>query len=250
MYAKDWLLKPVQENNDFEDFDDENDETLSLSDLPLNNNSSSDYWVNDVANEDQESSSFDQEMFEFFSAKEDFSAASSPKDNIIFCGKLIPYKGEREQERSSCQNISDELKERKKSSIFSWKSFSLNRSKSTSALKIQQEQEKTYRTCKTFPEASSEKKHDFPVKKVPALFSSPSKSRWYLLAFGIGRYPMEMELNDIKTRQNKLSDSKMRRSVRSPATMFQSDYVKELVERSGKRKRGWWGFIRGFGCKE
>ncbi|KAF2318564.1 hypothetical protein GH714_008944 [Hevea brasiliensis] len=70
-----------------------------------------------------------------------------------------------------------------------------------------------------------------------SLQSSPSKSRWNLFAFGVGRYPMEMELNDMKTRQSKLSDSKMRLSLKRPAKAFRSDDRRELADRSGKERK-------------
>ncbi|KAF2295835.1 hypothetical protein GH714_034430 [Hevea brasiliensis] len=249
MDAKAWNLKPFRDNYEyFQELGDEDDEALSLCDLPLNSEAAS--VSDDFSSEDQRSS-IDQDLFEFFS--EDFTSASAyrPKDNnIIFCGKLIPYKGENvDGKAQNSDNTSKANKEANNNSIFPWKSYSFNKSRRYS---VKTQQEKSYRTSKTSPELSPDKKcmdkYDFPMKK-ESLLASPTKSRWYLFAFGVGRYPMEMELNDIKTRQSKLSNGKMRRSMKSPAKTSRSDDRRELAERSRKREKYWWGLLNILGCK-
>lgn len=247
MDAKSWNLKPVKENNDYfqqlEDDDDE-EEALSLCNLPLNSEAASDW---DDFSREVQSSSIDQDLFEFFS--EDFTSSSSyPKDNIIFCGKLITLDHGKEQKSEN----TIKAKEAKKtsSSTFPWKSsYSFNKLRSFS---VKMQREKSYRTRKTFPEISPEKKcvdkYDFPMKEA-SLARSPTKSRWNLFAFGVARYPMEMELNDIKTRQIKLSDTKLSRSLKSPTKTSRSDDRRELGERSGKREKGWWGLLNILGCR-
>ncbi|KAJ9159960.1 hypothetical protein P3X46_025408 [Hevea brasiliensis] len=249
MDAKAWNLKPVKENCEYLQKldDDDDDEALSLCDLPLNSEAASDW--DDFSGEDQ-SSSLDPDLFEFISEDFTSSASAYPKDNIIFCGKLISYKGENvDHEKEQNSDNTSKVKDAKKSCIFPWKSYSFNKLRSSS---VKLQRKKSYRTCNTFLERSPDKKgadkYDFPMNKV-SLQSSPSKSRWNLFAFGVGRYPMEMELNDIKTRQSKLSDSKMRLSLKRPAKTFRSDDRRELVDRSGKREKGWWGLLSIFGCK-
>ncbi|KAF2318574.1 hypothetical protein GH714_008992 [Hevea brasiliensis] len=90
MVAKDFILGAVSENSPYrEDFDDA-EETLSLSDLPLNSNSSVD--LDDFSKEYQSSTFDHQDFFEFFSEDSSASITYRKDNNIIFCGKLIPPK--------------------------------------------------------------------------------------------------------------------------------------------------------------
>ncbi|WCJ19381.1 hypothetical protein M5689_001674 [Euphorbia peplus] len=79
MATKDFNPKELQHNY-FENDDDSEEETLSFSNLPLNNNFSS-------STEHKTSSYEHDNLFEFFS--EDFTN-DYPSIDIIFCGKLIP----------------------------------------------------------------------------------------------------------------------------------------------------------------
>ncbi|KAJ6322919.1 hypothetical protein OIU77_012705 [Salix suchowensis] len=98
-------FQPVHDSSELQDFDDA-EETLSLCDLPLNGEASD--W-DDFSKEDQSlGSCFDQDFFEFFS--EDFTASTHPKDEIIFCGKLITCKGETVAEKT--QNLESTKKAR------------------------------------------------------------------------------------------------------------------------------------------
>ncbi|EEF32680.1 conserved hypothetical protein [Ricinus communis] len=237
-----WSLDPVQENHGFNYDDGDYDDALSLCDLALHNNSNASDW-DDSSKEDQ-SSSFDQDLFEFFS--EDFTASAYPKDNIIFCGKLIPYKGDKEEEQAhNLEKAISKPREGKRSRIFPWKTFSSSRSTRS----------KSYTTCKTFPDLASEsneygmKRYNRVSMKKVSLLGGPARSRWYLFAFGVGRYPMEMELSDIKTRQSKLTDSKMRQSSKAPGKSKADDGREKLDGRGGKRARGWWSLLRILGCK-
>lgn len=242
MVAEEYLNKPVeQESNDnvLQDLDHEAEETLSLCDLVegsnWNNNDFSgpngEYQYQSVSSDD------DQDFFEFFS--EDFTAslasADYPKDNIIFCGKLIPYK----EEAAVRPEQTQKKQKNKKNSIFTWKSSSMKMSRSTSS-KAQQQGIRS-RSYKALSRENGYQNYDFPVKKVSTLATSV-KPRWYLLAFGYGRFPSEMKLRDIKNRQSR----------RTPATKFQSDDVDgDMVKRSGKRSpwKGAWTLLKILGCK-
>ncbi|RDX96981.1 hypothetical protein CR513_20294, partial [Mucuna pruriens] len=72
----------------------EEEETLSLCDLPIYSGSNSAQWGDDFSKEDGCDDDKNDNMFEFFS--EEFSTSSNNNsataENIIFCGKLIPFK--------------------------------------------------------------------------------------------------------------------------------------------------------------
>ncbi|WCJ19373.1 hypothetical protein M5689_001667 [Euphorbia peplus] len=225
MDLQEWrLLNKVQEEED--------EDTLSLCDLALNSVSDSDGSFQ----EDRLSSTFDQEIFDFEFISSDFSATLSayPKDNIIFCGKMIPYKEDQKKGEEATDSIISIGKSKtvSKSFIFPWKySYSVNIPRSTS-VKMEAE-------SKTFPESTEEE--DFAAKKG----GRRRRSRWYLFAFGMGRYKGEMELKDIKTRQSKMiSDGKMRRSLKYDAMEDIESY-----ESSRSEKSKWWSLVRILGCQ-
>ncbi|GMI72550.1 hypothetical protein like AT4G30230 [Hibiscus trionum] len=210
-----------QIKDSWEDFVDEsNEETLSLSDLVLNNDHS-----NDFSKQQEETGDF----FQFFT--EDFPASPSifpENDGIIFCGKIISYKekqpnvGSKPQRRKykierekddekkdfSCRNA-------RKCCLFPWKISSppslFNKSRTFRLSKLTKESKRqSFNKSFSMPayvpknnyEKFSDEKFDFPAKKVSTL-ASPVKSRWYFFAFGVGRFPMEIELKDMKMRQSR-----------------------------------------------
>ncbi|KAL5734905.1 hypothetical protein ACOSP7_032766 [Xanthoceras sorbifolium] len=173
--------------------EEDDEETLSLCDLAVSSNAEDYYWSEFSYNEEDQ----DGDFFEFSS--EDFTASSYPKpnQNIIFCGKLIPYRGEEPVHHEQTQNQNSTLKQQntQKNLIFPWKS--------------KKDRHEQVQSC-----------YDFPVKKVSSTTTvAPSRSRWYLLAFGsFGKgsgYSTRMELRDIKSRQK-------RRRVAAPM-MVRSD---------------------------
>ncbi|PIM98392.1 hypothetical protein CDL12_29132 [Handroanthus impetiginosus] len=115
---------------DMQDATDEADEALSLCDLPLDSDHGvEEYWGEDLSTESQGSSSMsssEQDYFEFFSQELNLSTSSFPPENIIFCGKLIPYKqlDTTEKDSSKVDESSKKQKniEKKKGwGIFRWK---------------------------------------------------------------------------------------------------------------------------------
>ncbi|KAJ6986930.1 hypothetical protein NC653_020231 [Populus alba x Populus x berolinensis] len=238
MVAKETSLHqvPVHDNSELQDFDDAA-ETLSLCDLPLNGYASN--W-DGFSREDQSlGSSFDQDFFEFFS--EDFTASNIyPKDEIIFCGKLITCKGEAVAEKTQILESTKKAKNTKKSFIFPWKSSSFNKSRATSSKQLQEKSDKTLQEPLSenhgFATRKYDDRYDFSMKKV-SILATPTKPRWYFLAFGVGKLPMEMELSDIKMRQSK----------KSPSRMIQSEKVIETSS-GNKRGQGSWSLLRVLGC--
>ncbi|KAF9674846.1 hypothetical protein SADUNF_Sadunf10G0169300 [Salix dunnii] len=233
MVAKEMSPRPLQEDSEVQDFDDEA-ETLSLCDLALYSCASD--W-DDLSKEDQNlGTSFDQDFFEFFNG--DFTASTCPSDNIIFCGKLIPYKGETVEEKAeSLAGSAKKEKNSKKSFRFPWKTSSFNKSRTPPPKQLQEKSDRTLQVPLSENHGLATRKCDdieFPMKKV-SILATPIKPRWYFSAFGVASIPTEMELRDIKTRQNK----------KSPSKMFQSEKGIEMI--SKKRGKGLWGLLRVLG---
>ncbi|KAJ4842323.1 hypothetical protein Tsubulata_049257, partial [Turnera subulata] len=222
-----------EENGEYvDDFGD----TLSLSDLPLNGTSSD--REQDYSRENHSSTFDDQDFFEFFS--EDFTASSytNSADNIVFCGKLISYKGG-EAEVGKVQGLkttTSRPKRGKKNRTFLSKSLSF--SKCTTPFSVYQEEEEA---AISRQEKYSDK-YDSLVKKAaspPPTSPMRSRSSWPLLALGMGRFPVVMELSDIKMRQSK----------QSPRRMFGAENGREMKQRSEKRGKGLWGLLSVLGCR-
>ncbi|KAE8689584.1 hypothetical protein F3Y22_tig00110933pilonHSYRG00130 [Hibiscus syriacus] len=200
--------------------DESNEETLSLSDLVMNNDYSNEFWNDNDFSKQAETG----DLFEFFS--EDFPASASifpennnENDRIIFCGKIISYKenenqpnvgskpkrrkykfeqeNDEEKKDFSCRNA-------KKCCFFPWKISSppsLFKSRTFTSSKSKKEPQ-TQRFNKAFSMPASVSKFHFPDRKVSTL-ATPVKSKWYLFGVGVGRFPMEIELKDMKMRQSR-----------------------------------------------
>ncbi|KAG5222537.1 hypothetical protein IMY05_C2530000400 [Salix suchowensis] len=267
--------EPVQENTRLQDFEDA-EEVFSFSDLSLKNYDN--YWDN-FATQDRSSSSDHHDLFEFFS-EEFTSAASSTNspDSIIFCGKLIPYRGETaaaetelnlglaaqetvvagtEQDLGSAART----KHAKKGSILPSKdsklSLSFNKSTERAAArsnnppkkKKQQKRDKARESTNEVVAArklSVDRKYDCSVMRGPNL-SPLMKSGCYSFRLGVGKFPAEMDMREIKMRQRKKSPT--------PARMFPfpSDDQCDQTDKGGegKRKKNSWGLFRGkssLGC--
>ncbi|KAK9913283.1 hypothetical protein M0R45_037105 [Rubus argutus] len=233
----------------------EAEETLSLCDLPTHSDSAQ--W--DDFSKEYQSSSFDKDednFFEFFS--EEFTASTYPSSNkdIIFCGKLIPYNKEAPQviaaAEKKTQKNSEVSNKKAGCSIKKWRLFRWRRFKGSKhkIVATPNQAKSTSTTTKTisFPASKSYKRCDLSLGKVSILSSNRSKSKWYLFMFGMTKFPTEMELRDIKSRQCR----------RSPSTMFGSNNSEAGDEVTGKgnkgisnnssRTKGLWGLLRNLGC--
>ncbi|CAK9152228.1 unnamed protein product [Ilex paraguariensis] len=228
---------------------DEAEETLSLCDLPICSNEAD--WEYNFTKEDRHSSSSsssEQDYFEFFSQEWSTTISSHHHpENIIFCGKLIPSKtpisGDGHEIESNKQS------NQRKKSLFRWNSDSFSPPKSTSTLKKARLVKKNDPNSLSLPEKirySSDHsgkcgdKYDFSVGKV-SILKSPAKlsrSRRYLFMLGLGRFPMEMELNDIKNRQSR----------RCRSTLPQSAGGNEKLTNGRGRWKGLWRLVRILGC--
>lgn len=224
-------------NEDSNPQDEEAEETLSLCDLPIYSDESN---CDDYSKQDQ-SGSFDVEdaLFEFCS--DDFSVSNSScsgSDNIIFCGKLISYKqpsdsqntGRIASEKFSGNNRQFNAYARTTRGVKSFNSLSISMPKSPVNIKRK-------RTPKS-------DKYDLPAERAMILESSTTKSRWFLFLFGSARFPKEIELSEMRTRQRRSSRPAMFRPPEERMVAGGSSGKKKMV-------RGLWKVLRALviGCR-
>ncbi|XVE68955.1 hypothetical protein DITRI_Ditri09bG0111600 [Diplodiscus trichospermus] len=277
-------MQPITESwQDYEDHDAADEETLSLCDLVISSDAN-EYWNGDFSKEgDHQSNNGD--FFEFFS--EDFPAEAprsylEEKNNIVFCGKIIPFKDQqpRIEDLKQSQSLTigefkqeNDGKKKKISSSSStspWKiSHSFNKSRtypssSSSSSSSKGSKRKSFNKSLSMPAADSknncgkygsdqskklgDEKFDFSVKKVDIL-ATPVKSRWYLFAFGVGRFPMEIELKDMRMRQSRKSKAmKFQAPEGGDGGGERPGNVKGGKERRRSGK-GLWKLLKVLGCK-
>ncbi|GMJ14424.1 hypothetical protein HRI_005111600 [Hibiscus trionum] len=261
-----------QIKDSWQDFGDEsNEETLSLCDLVMETDHSNEFWGDDdFSNQDGNG-----DLFEFSS--EDFPASASifPENNngdIIFCGKIISFResqpGVGKESQKPTFKIEQENYEKKNDfgcgngCLFPWKTSSspslFNKSRTFPSSKSTKESERhSFNKSFSMPASVSknkygkisDKKFDFPAKKVSTL-ASPVKSRWYLFAFGVGRFPMEIELKDMKMRQSRKYKTMKSRALDRGGNGGggQSENVKgDHGRRSGK---GFWRLMKVLGSNQ
>ncbi|GAU15900.1 hypothetical protein TSUD_41220 [Trifolium subterraneum] len=210
-----------EENTLLQDQYDDDDETLSLSDLP-----NSAQW-NDFSKEDGKNSisiyndDDDDNLFEFFS--EEFNT-STTHDNIIFCGKLIPFKDHQHVPHHN----------QKQSALVPKTKLNSKSLKYRNDVKGKEDQElKGNLNVKSFA-------CDYTTMggKV-SLVRCPTKSRWFLFLFGLSSTSRssskEMQLSDIRNRQSR----------REPTVMFPAapENGKEIVK-SKKNGKGMWKLLK------
>ncbi|CAK9308744.1 unnamed protein product [Citrullus colocynthis] len=218
-------------------------ETISLCDLPIYSDESN---CDDYSKQDDQSGSFDNEdtFFEFFS--DDFSVSNSAysgSDDIIFCGKLIPYKQPNDPQnkgRIASEKISEKnCQIRTKSHSFNGKKSSVidTRGREIAYTRTTRGEVKSFDpfsiSLPKNPEYIKRKrrlrleKYDLPAERAMILQSSRTKSRWFLFLFGSASFPKEMELSEMRTRQ--------RRSIQ-PAMFRASEERKVATGRSSGKK--------------
>ncbi|KAL9165403.1 hypothetical protein ABFS82_06G168800 [Erythranthe guttata] len=229
------------------------EETLSLCDLPLYSNSITDQtseWEQFSASTSTSisSSSQDDDYFEFSSQEFTPSAAADfPPENIIFCGKLIPYKQPHNnnqpiliQKANNNSNSPDLLIiESRKNRIEMWKNSSTsNAARGT--------------TLTQSPPPPPKKTYNTNKQINLSLFTSSSssgKTKWYFLFFGSPRFSTEVDLRDFKSRRRSL-----RRQFSSPPPMFRFENQEEdedeyddgdgdFVGGGRNRRLGLWGML-------
>ncbi|XP_030548892.1 uncharacterized protein LOC115754104 [Rhodamnia argentea] len=236
------LQDPTREEEEEED----EAETLSLCDLPLYSDSAE--WDKDgfskVVAEPERAprgasagSCQDQEDLFEFSSSEDWSVSSGHHSgHVIFCGKLIPYGEPLPVVNNPDDLIGKRSAKPKKRRFFRWKLRLFRKSRTSySYRRLRADKKKRSKQ----PEVSHSK--NLPLEKLGSLDGSArkagAKGRWYFLVFGSTRFPMEMELSDMRMRQS--------RRRQSPASMFQS---MDSAEKKYPRNWGLWRLLRTLSC--
>lgn len=203
-------LQAVDDTEELED-------SLSFCDLPIYGDAEN--FSRELHHQSTSSSSSsqseDQQYFAFFCQEWSKTPTTKSDENIFFCGKLIPYK----QPPLIHYNHNPQYDK-----VLRWNSMSSEES-------ISSKPNNSKCTSLQFPIRNDGKldKFDFPVRRV-SMLAPPAKSRWYLFMFGLARFPVEMELRDIRRRQS-------RKSIKS------ND--KSDINRG---KGGLWRMIRALGC--
>lgn len=222
---------------------DEEDETLSLCDLPIYGEPDN-YSLED---QNSSSSSSDGQLvdhFEFFTEEWITTTTSyNPADNILFCGKLIPYK---QNVDNSLKVKSNKQRKRTKHGVLKWNLKSKTSKSKGRKGKCINKNASSIPYSSSFNSLHSSKqcisrhgscgnKNDILGQRITIL-KSTTKSKWFLFFFGMARVPTEMEMREVRKRQNKKS-----RSLRSSGGGG---------KKSGKsnRKGWWWKLIRALAC--
>ncbi|CAI9772244.1 unnamed protein product [Fraxinus pennsylvanica] len=250
MPVQESLEETVQYSQRMKEYADEAEETLSLCDLPLySTDGGVADWEEDLSTESNggssSTSSLEQDYFEFFSQDMSTYTIPLPPENIIFCGKIIPYKQPPFPAAKDSKLVETKKMRLQGKGLF-WQKLNKNGTKSPP---MEKNIEK--KSLAILPESSNKmygsndmgKGKDFPVGKMSLLTSSSSgKARWYLLLFGITGFSTEMKFRDIKNRQSR------RKSSPSPP-MFQFRSGDDKVKSSrGSKGKGAWGLIRALSC--
>ncbi|XP_059669168.1 uncharacterized protein LOC132314309 [Cornus florida] len=242
--SQDSLMDHQNPNPIMQGLDDheEAEETLSLCDLPIYSGAAE----SENFSKEYQSSSFsssDQDYFEFFSEEWSTPTTTYPLDNknVVFCGKLIPYKQPVSIHTHNLETTKH--KNPKRRGLFRWQSGSFNKAK-TDPCNQKNESKLFYvssSSSKSFSSSPVSEKYTYgsgkygvSVRRVSGAPAPAAKCRWYLFMFGFARFPTEMELGDMRNRQYR----------RGPSTMFRSDSGGEKASGGWRRWKGLRGLIR------
>ncbi|KAK1355468.1 hypothetical protein POM88_048724 [Heracleum sosnowskyi] len=210
--------------------EEEDEETLSLCDLPINSEIYEGLLSCNYSKGDHTPSSLDAQTdhFEFYN-DEWSSLVSFPADNILFCGKLIVNKGYKQsvvsettiqhtQENSSVlqQNLNEKGKCMNKENGSSFIHAPSSNSVSTSS-------------------GINNPKNDVLAHRITIL-KPPTRSRWFVFLFKSTRIPTDTETREKRQTQNK------------KITSQQSQVVSGKITGSKSRGIRWWKLIRVLGC--
>ncbi|KAB1207057.1 hypothetical protein CJ030_MR7G011378 [Morella rubra] len=222
-----------------EEEEEEEEEALSLSDLPLNqddDNYDNNNASTDLCNNSPRSRPESPELFEFSS---DFSFEICPANDIIFGGKLMPFKEHFPPAGKTPKAPASKESQRRSWSLYKLQS-PITRSNSSDdtlmrgsrSLDCRELHRRSHSMASSAPEMersssvkSMQGKSDMALKKA-------AKPRWYSLMFGKMKFPPKMELSDIKNRQVRQNP---------PSTLFPVNHNSD---------KGSWRLLRALSCKD
>lgn len=234
--------------------DEEAEEALSLCDLPLDNEAQEFHDLSAKFLTARRSSS---EFFEFFSDHSSDSFMCSAED-IIVCGKLIPFKENTRTTHAPKPSSNPKNDHQKKQTAFRRRSESLSglqstvtRSSSTkNKIMMTNSRSLDYRKLQRQSSMVSpvpEMERNSSVRSVGSSKSdkkstSTGKPKWSFLLFGIVKFPAEMDLSDIKSRQVRKTPS---------TTLFPDAAVGKCpMSRSSSGNKGSWKLLKALSCKD
>ncbi|KAL1816205.1 hypothetical protein ACET3Z_018779 [Daucus carota] len=216
-----------------QEYQPEDEETISLSDFQLISDENNLHETEDqfCKRQDLPSQAETNEVFEFSSYP---SSTMSHAEDIINCGKLIPFK---EQDHKS-QNLygrrcrSEPLPEFKIS----------GRQSNTTNMKMRNSRSLDYqklsRDSSTSSGSPDSHRNNSPgLSRFDGSSTRIPKPRWYILMFGIVKFPTEMDLQDIKNRQVHRTPSK---------SLFPSI---EVAKKPPANKKSSWGVLKVLSCR-
>ncbi|CAL8990641.1 unnamed protein product [Prunus brigantina] len=230
------------------------EEALSLCDLPLDNTHDQVHEFRDMSsNHLQARRSSSDQLFEFFSDISSDSFMCSAED-IIVCGKLIPFKQHMTEVPKAHPNPNDSQKNkqptfRRRSESLSELQSSVTRSSSSKNQIMMRnsrslDYRKLHRQSSMVSPTPGEMERNSSVRSVgksDKVKSGNNKPRWFFLMFGIVKFPAEMDLSDIKNRQ-------IRRNLST--TMFPREAVAGKFPDNRSSGKGSWRLLKALSCKD
>ncbi|XP_038879756.1 uncharacterized protein LOC120071507 [Benincasa hispida] len=237
-----------------QDADDESEESLSFSDLPLDREKSDGHThPESLRKNPRRSSSEPLDLFEFFSAGF-ITSEISPAEDLIFCGRLLPLNDHSPLTTRTAEKSFWKEEINRKQTVFRKRSESLSGlqssvSRSNSAkfnLKRNSrslDYRKLYRQKNSIfsPTAEIDRNCTINTGLKPDSLNkkASSKPRWYLLMFGMVKFPAEMDLRDIKSRQVR----------RSSSVLFPANENKGKFHCNRSSGEAAWRILRALSCK-
>ncbi|CAI0442835.1 unnamed protein product [Linum tenue] len=211
----------------------EEEETLSLRDLPLTTATTSSSSRSIAWDESHHDHDHEQDVFEFFnpSSSTCHDEENQDKGSIMFCGKIIPHRKPHQGNNNSTDETSTIVNS--KNNFNRRRSSSHNEPRPAEYYSRQQQVKRLW----SLPLPRS------PRPPLPSAARVSMKSRWYVLAFGAGKFPAKMELDDMKFRQSKKLSSSMK-----PDDEGRNRAVVKKVEGSRNKKSLWPGLLGVLGC--
>ena len=227
-------------NYDDQELEDD-DDALSLCNLPLGNDEENDVVSNKNCNVDDDG--IDSDAFEFSTTKSSL-VYSHTSPTVVFCGKSIPCRSNSKPISATLPQTTSSQTPHATSSISDDPMFSWPRSSLSLRNKAQSSRFHNVRTATTTrvpPRSSSLRVPETGKSRYQQYYSSSSSSRscsrkHNVLIGVLTKFPPRMELSEMRKRQSR----------RAPVPMLSAAYGGDqpVVAGSESRGRGHWGLLR------
>ncbi|TKY54574.1 hypothetical protein E2542_SST18986 [Spatholobus suberectus] len=225
--------------------EEEQDEALSLCDLPLNRNSRAPSLDDTSFKKILRPTSLPDHASEIFNG---FSSSSSsdmcPADDIIFCGKLVPFKAEQPPRNLAVEGEKLSPTRRRRSESLSSVTRSNSVSTCTGSRRLMMRNSKSLDYSRLRESSAPDVDRNSSARSgtpPEAAAKKATKPRWYSLMFGTMKVPPEMELSDMKNRQ-------VRRNPSTTMFLAAESGGKVAVNRSPGKVS--WRILKALSCKD